>query len=123
MTVIAVTSASAGTKLATASDVKITGLTIAAPTSLADDATQLCLVDAATAADLANPVRTLYAADFDSLVPSIYAVKPNGPSMAPGLTAPTFPMNLVSNAAIAFSKGIYVKSCPTGVSFSLTTGP
>jgi hypothetical protein len=88
---------------------------------MVDDNTQLCLVDAATAADLANPVRTLFAADFDALA-FVWGFKSVGPSPPPGITAPTWPMTLFVSQNITFSKGVFVKSCPTGVSFSLTTG-
>jgi hypothetical protein len=121
MTVVAVGSAQTGTKLATASDTKITGMTLAIPTSL-NDRTPLQLVDAAAVADFTGTVFTLYSNDLIGLAAQVYDYKPNGPSAAPGLTAPVFPRAVISSANISFSKGVFVKSCPTGVSFSLTTG-
>jgi hypothetical protein len=123
MTTSAIASAQAGTKLATSTDTKITGLTMALPTSMVDDRTQLCLVDAANAAALANPVRTLFAADLVTLGAFSFGLKQLGPTSAPGITAPTWPMGLIGGTQnIGFTNGVFVKSCPTGVSFSLTTG-
>src|SRR5262245_32539250 len=121
MTVTAVTSASAGTKLATAADTKITGLTMAVPTSMADDDTQLCLVDAAAAPTATSfPPRTIFAADLSTLA-FAFGFKQLGP-LAQGGTPPAWPMDLIKTASIPFTNGVYVKSCPPGVSFSLTTG-
>jgi hypothetical protein len=122
MTVISVTTANIGTKLATAADTKITGLTVTQPSATADLSTPLTLVDAAAAP--AAPVgffRTLYSAALPVLT-FLFGVKPTGPSMAPGLTAPTWPQAIVTGS-ISFTAGVFVASCPAGVTFSLTTAP
>jgi hypothetical protein len=122
MTVVAVTSASVGTKLATASDTKITGLTITQPSATADMNTPLTLVDAAAAP--AAPVgffRTIFSAALPALT-FLFGIKPTGPSIAPGLTAPTWPQGIVTGS-IPFTAGVFVASCPAGVTFSLTTAP
>ena len=122
MTALVVTSASVGTKLATVADTKIVGLTVVTPTSMSDALTPLTLVDAATAPT--GPVHTLYSSDMTGIGPTVYAFKPGGPSAAPGITAPTSPFNLglSATASIPFSSGVWVKSCPTGITFNVTTG-
>jgi len=120
MTVTAVTSASVGTKLATTTDTKITGLTIATPSSMADARTPLVLVDAAAAPTAtSSPPKALYAADLNTLAPIIFAYRP-GPSAPPGVTAPTSPWNLGGGGN--FTNGVFVVSCPANATFSLTTG-
>jgi hypothetical protein len=122
MTVVAITSASVGTKLATGADTHLVGLTITQPSSTADLLTPLTLVDAAGAPTA--PVgffRTLYSAPLLALS-FLFGVKPTGPSMAPGLTPPAWPQSLFSALNIPFTNGVYVQSCPAGVTFSLTTG-
>jgi hypothetical protein len=121
MTVIAVTSASVGTKLATVADTRITGITMPLPTSMAD-ATPLVLIDAAAAPSGAVPVpATLYAAGLGNLLGMITAVKPGVP-LTPGMTAPVSPFSLGAMAT-HFSNGVFVQSCPTGATFNVTTGP
>ena len=123
MTVVAITTAAIGTKLATGADTKITGLTVTQPSATADQNTPLTLMDAATAP--AGPpysfVRTLLNVALNSMG-FLFGVKPTGPSMAPGLTAPTWPQGIVTGN-IPFTAGVYVASCPTGVTYSLTTAP
>ena len=117
MTVISVTTASIGTKLATVADTKITGLTVAQPTSATDMTTPLTFIDAAAA-----PVgffRTLYNASIAAM--SVFGYKP-GVTLSPGLTAPTWPMSIFSGN-IPFTNGVFVTSCPAGATFSLTTAP
>ena len=121
MTVISVTTASIGTKLATVADTKITGLTVAQPTSATDMTTPLTFIDAAAAP--AAPVgffRTLFNASLTALS-FIFWYKP-GTSLSPGLTAPTWPMGVVTGS-IPFTNGVFVTSCPAGATFSLTTAP
>ena len=120
MTVIAITSASVGTKLATGTDTHIIGLTLAQPGPTTTDlSTPLSLVDAAAAS--ANPLHTLWSASLIALS-FVFGVKPNGPSMAPGLTAPSWPMALITGANIPFTNGVFVTSCPANATFTLTTG-
>ena|SRR5215472_1310176 len=122
MTVVAITAASVGTKLATAADTKITGLTIAQPTATTDNNTPLTLLDAAAAPTGTSAfLRTLFNVALNSMG-FLFAYKPTGPSMAPGLTAPTWPQGLVTGN-IPFTNGVYVASCPAGATFSLTTAP
>jgi hypothetical protein len=123
MTVVAVTSASVGTKLATSTDAHVTDLTMALPTSMSDDLTQLCLVDAAAAPTATSgPPRVLFAADLRTLASFAFGMKQLGPPYpAGGLTPPAWPMDLKLLAS--FVNGIFVQSCPAGVVFSLTTGP
>ena len=120
MTVISVATASIGTKLATVADTKITGLTVAQPTSATDMTTPLTFIDAAAAP--AAPVgffRTLYNASIAAM--SVFGYKP-GVTLSPGLTAPTWPMGVVTGS-IPFTNGVFVTSCPAGATFSLTTAP
>ena len=120
MTVLAVTSASVGTKLATLTDTKITGLTVIQPTSATDMTTPLTFIDAAAAP--AAPVgffRTLYNASIAAM--SVFGYKP-GVTLSPGLTAPTWPMSIFSGN-IPFTNGVFVTNCPAGATFSLTTSP
>jgi hypothetical protein len=121
MTVSTVTSASAGTKLATTTDTHIVGMTmVALPTSMADT-TPLVLLDAAVAPTGAVPVAPiLYAADLNNMVGQVTTVKPNVP-LTPGMTTPVAPFAL-GKFGNAFAKGVWVQSCPANVSFSLTTG-
>jgi len=123
MTVVAVTSANVGTKLATGADTKITGLTLAQPTASSDVNTPLTLLDAAAAPTASTGwLKTLFSASLSTLS-FVFGVKPTGPSMAPGLTAPAWPAGLVGVGPIPFTAGVYVASCPTGATFSLTTAP
>jgi hypothetical protein len=120
MTVIAITSANVGTKLATLSDTKITGLTVATPTAGFDAKTPLALVDAAAAPTATSlPPHALYLADMATIGAQAFAYKP-GPSAPPGVTAPVSPWNLGGGGN--FTNGVFVQSCPAGVTFSLTTG-
>lgn len=120
MTVSTITSASAGTKLATGADTKIVSMTLATPASMSDDRTPLLLVDAAAAS--AGYARTLYSADLRTLSSFVYGYRP-GVALTPGTTAPIWPTTLIGGTNSAtFANGVFVQSCPTGTSFSLTTG-
>jgi|SRR5215467_3811815 len=122
MTVVSVTTASIGTKLATAADTKITGLTVTQPVAGTDWSTPLTLVDAAAApTGTTGFIRTLLNVAMSSMG-FLFGVKPTGPSMAPGLTAPTWPQGIVTGS-IPFTAGVFVASCPAGMTFSLTTAP
>ena len=121
MTVISVTTASIGTKLATVADTKITGLTVAQPTSATDMTTPLTFTDAAAApTGTTGFIRTLYNASVAAM--SLFGYKP-GVSLSPGLTAPAWPLAAITNGNIPFINGVFVTSCPAGVTFSLTTAP
>jgi len=123
MTVVSVTSASVGTKLATAADTKITGITMTQPAAAAnaDMNTPLTLLDAAAAPTQPGPVRTLFSAAQAALA-FVFGVKPTAPSMAPGLTAPTWPA-AITPYSMTFANGVWVASCPAGITFSVTTAP
>lgn len=122
MTVVSIGTGQIGTKLATGADTKITGLTMTQPTASADLSTPLTLVDAAAAPTSTSAFpRQLFNALFSALT-FVFGVKPTAPSMAPGLTAPTWPQGLVTGN-IPFSSGVFVASCPAGATFSLTTAP
>jgi hypothetical protein len=121
MTVVSVTTASIGTKLATAADTKITGLTVTQPSATADINTPLTFVDAAAApTGTTGFVRTLYNASLYALS-FVFWFKP-GTTLSPGLTAPTWPQAIVTGS-IPFTNGVFVTSCPAGATFSLTTAP
>jgi hypothetical protein len=122
MTVISVTTANVGTKLATAADTKITGLTMTQPSATADLSTPLTLVDAAAAPTSTSGFARILLSAAQSALMFVFGVKPTGPSMAPGLTAPTWPAALVTGN-IPFTSGVFVQSCPAGATFSLTTAP
>ena len=119
MTVLTVTSANVGTKLATTTDAHITGLTMTAPTSMNDARTPLLLVDSATAPTGLTPV--LFNADLTTLGAFSFGYKQVGPLPVSG-TSPTWPISFGAFAT-RFASGVFVVSCPTGASFSLTTGP
>ena len=122
MTVLSITTASIGTKLATLTDTKITGLTITQPTAVSDSTPPLTLVDAAAAPTATSlPPHVLYSALLGVLT-FLFGIKPNAPTLAPGLTPPTWPMSLVTGN-IPFTNGVFVQNCPAGVTFSLTTSP
>ena len=118
MTVVAVTSANVGTKLATAADTKITGMTITQPTASADLLTPFTLIDSAAAPT--GAYRTLYSAVHAAMA-FIFGYKP-GVSLSPGLTAPTWPQT-IDSYPISFTNGVFVLSCPVGITVSVTTGP
>jgi hypothetical protein len=121
MTVIAVTSANVGTKLATAADTKITGITMPLPTSVTDP-TPLVLIDAAAAPTGTVPVPpVLYSANLLNLLDMITPLIPGVP-LTPGITAPVSPFSLGAMAA-HFTAGVYVQSCPAGATFNVTTAP
>ena len=110
MTAYACDSTKVGTALVSAAGT-ITAISQTAAQTGSDAQTPLVLTDGAGG-------RTLYAASEIELA-WLYAVKPSGPSMAPGLTAPTWPQTF-QKYSISFANGIYVKSCPTGLAFTVT---
>jgi hypothetical protein len=121
MTVVSITTASIGTKLATVADTKITGLTMTQPLATADVSTPLTLVDAAAAPTApVGFIKTLFSAGLATLA-FVFGYKP-GVSLSPGLTAPSWPQAILTGS-IPFTNGVFVQSCPAGVTFSLTTAP
>lgn len=124
MTVSVITSSSVGSVLATGTDSHFVSLSLALPTSVADDRTPLTLVDAnaaPTAATLGYG-RAIYSATLGTLLSFLFGWK-SGIAGTPGLTPPAWPMSLgPANMGNTFTKGIYVQSCPAGASFTLTTG-
>lgn len=122
MTVIAVTSALVGTKLATGADTKIIGITLAQPTPTTDNNTPLTLVDAAAAPTVTSlPGRSVFSASVSTLCAFLFGWKPTWPG-TPGLTAPVWPMSLGGNMNAGFTNGLFVQSCPANATFSVTTG-
>jgi hypothetical protein len=116
-----VTSASVGTVLATGAGT-ITAFTLTQPTSTqVDDTTPLTLVDAAAApTGPTPPPRTIFSANMRALA-CLNEPRP-GVGLTPGMTAPTWPKNVVGPAAsaIPFSSGCFVQSCPANVTFTVT---
>jgi hypothetical protein len=110
-----VSSTQVGTALVTGPGT-ITALAAVSQPAQGDVRTQLELLDATGIPS--SHARTLYAADLTSLL-FLLEPKPD-PTLSPGLTAPTYPKSL-GNISMPFSNGIYVKSCPANVQFSITT--
>jgi len=119
MTVIAVTSANIGTKLATGADTKIVSITLNQPAANSDMNTPLVLIDAASAPTF-SAFKTLFSASLMTLA-FVFGYKPNWPG-TPGLTAPAWPMSLGSAINAAFNSGVFVQNCPANVTFNVTTG-
>jgi hypothetical protein len=113
-----VTSASVGTVLVTGAGT-ISAFTMAQLTSAAtDDLTPLTLVDAAAApTSTSGPPAVLYSASLRALACE-YEPRP-GVALTPGTTAPTWPKSL-SSISIPFSNGLFVQSCPTNTTFTVT---
>src|SRR5215475_10929508 len=113
-----VTSASAGTAIASGAGT-ITAFTMNQPaTAQVDDMTQLVLLDQAAAPTGPTPsARTLYAANMRALACELDP-KP-GFALTPGTTAPTWPKTIVpAGTVIAFSAGCWVQSCPANMTFT-----
>ena len=113
MATYTVNNAAVGTSLVTGAGT-MTALTVAAVPTIA-------------AADKDNPVRitdgpggrTLFAGSLAALM-FLFEPRP-GVALTPGTTAPTFPRSLwpVSGSQ-AFANGLYVASCPAGISLTAT---
>jgi hypothetical protein len=116
-----VTSASVGTVL-TAGAGSITAFTMAQPTSAStDESTPLTLVDAAAApTGPTPPPHTIFSADLIALA-CLNEPRP-GVALTPGMTAPTWPKNVLGPAAISipFTNGCFVQSCPANTTFTVT---
>jgi hypothetical protein len=108
MAVYAVDSTKAGTSLVAATGT-ISGITAAAAPVITDKDTQICLTDGP-----GGPI--LYAATLLGLV-FLFEPRP-GVALTPGTTAPVFPRSL--GISKSYKNGVYVQSCPTGISLSVT---
>lgn len=121
---VAVSSGNNGTLLAGATGTKITGLAVVQPTAASDFTTPLELIDQAAApanaAAAALPPKTLFCGSLINYT-NLVAITPVGPDPAPGLVDPVWPKNLFQGADIPFSKGVWVRNCPAGLAFTLTT--
>lgn len=110
--------AAVGTFLATGVGT-LSGLTIAQPAAgtITDVSTPIVLLDAATAAQVPM-AKTLFNATMATLA-FLWDQKPTMP-LTPGLTAVVWPRSL-GPMATPRALGVYVASCPPGVSLTLTT--
>jgi hypothetical protein len=108
--------AAVGTALVSAPGT-ITAFSLAQPAAGADMQTPIVVVDATAASYDASLSRAVFAANLGS-IPPLNGYKP-GIAPTPGSTAPTWPMTF-GTQAIAFSKGLYVKSCPAGAVLTIT---
>jgi hypothetical protein len=117
MATFTVNAAAIGTVLATGVGT-ITGLTITQPAvgAITDTVTPITLLDAAAA-----PIRfapTLFSATMAALA-FLWDQKP-GMTLSPGLTPVTWPRSLGTFTTPRVN-GVYVASCPAGVTLTLTT--
>jgi hypothetical protein len=108
MVAYVVDSTKAGTSLVSAAGA-ITSITVAAVPTIMDQYTQICITDGPGG-------RTLFAAIQSALV-FLFEPRP-GVGLTPGTTAPTFPRSLFTGSQ-AFANGLYVQSCPTGISVTV----
>jgi hypothetical protein len=98
-----------GTSLVAAAGT-MTALAIGALPTVTDKDTQVCITDGPTG-------RTLFAATIAALA-FLWEPRP-GFGLTPGLTPPAFPRSLFTGSQ-AFANGLYVKSCPAGISLTVT---
>jgi hypothetical protein len=108
MVAYVVDSTKVGTALVSAAGA-ITSITVAAVPTTTDKDTQVRITDGLGG-------RTLVAATISALA-ALFEPRPGVP-LTPGLTAPTFPRSLFTGSQ-AFANGLYVASCPTGMSFTV----
>jgi hypothetical protein len=115
MVAYTVDSTKAGTSLVSAAGT-ITDITIAALPTTTDKDTQITLTDGLGG-------RPLWAATIAALAflwePRMVGAS-GGVPLTPGLTVPALPRSLLGIIDIPFTTGIYVKSCPTGISLTVT---
>jgi hypothetical protein len=97
-----------GTSLVAAAGA-ITSITIAAEPTTTDKDTQVCITDGPAG-------RSLFAATQSALA-FLFEPRPGVP-LTPGLTAPVFPRSLFTGSQ-AFANGLYVASCPAGISVTV----
>lgn len=89
----------------------ITGISVAVVPTGTDLNTQVCLTD--------GPVgRTLWAATLPALA-FLWEPKPGFDAPSGGTVRPPFP-RAISPYSISFANGIFVKSCPPGISLTVT---
>jgi hypothetical protein len=100
-----------GTSLVAAAGT-MTALTVAVAPTITDKDAQVRITDGPGG-------RNLFAATISALV-FLFEPRP-GVALTPGTTAPTFPRSVwpVSGSQ-AFANGLYVQSCPTGISLTVT---
>lgn len=116
MTATPITSGQAGTPVVTAAGT-LKGLALTMPIAAnADAKTPLILTDSASAA--AGPL--LFSASLSDLQ-FIYMTKPTSVPITPGGPAAPPPGTVFAGAAIPFANGVYVKSSPANVTFTMTT--
>lgn len=109
MVAYTVDSTHVGTSLVAAAGT-MTAMTVAAVPTITDKDTQVRITDGPGG-------RSLFAATISALS-FLFEPKP-GIALTPGTTAPAFPRNLFTGSQ-AFASGLYVASCPTGISLTVT---
>jgi hypothetical protein len=103
--------------VAGAGTLKGLAVTMPIPATGVDHRTPLTLLDCTAAAGV-GPV--LYSACLNDLEAFMYATKPSSVPVTPaGPTAPVAGTTF-NGPPIAFTQGLYVKSCPAGLTFSFT---
>jgi hypothetical protein len=108
MVAYVVDSTKVGTSLVAAAGT-ITSITAAAIPTITDKDTQVRVTDGPGG-------RNLFAAAVSALV-FLFEPRP-GFALTPGTTAPTFPRSLFTGSQ-AFANGLYVVSCPVGISVTV----
>ena len=88
----------------------ITSITVTAVPTITDKDTQVRITDGPGG-------RTLWAA-VQAALAFLFEPRP-GVALTPGTTAPVFPRTLFSGSQ-AFANGLYVVSCPAGISITIT---
>lgn len=109
MATYTVDSTHVGTALVSAAGT-ITAMTVAAAPTITDQATPVQITDGPGG-------RSLFCATVAALA-FLFEPRPGVP-LTPGITAPTFPRALMSGTQ-AFVNGLFVQSCPTGISITIT---
>jgi hypothetical protein len=109
MVAYTVDSTHVGTSLVAAAGT-VTAISVAAAPTITDKDTQVCITDGPTG-------RSLFAATISALM-FLFEPRP-GVALTPGTTAPVFPRSLFAGSQ-AFANGLYVQSCPPGISVTVT---
>jgi hypothetical protein len=109
MATYTVDSTKVGTSLVAAAGT-MTAITVAAVPNIANKSEQINITDGPNG-------RSIFSANQLALI-SLFEPRP-GIGLTPGLTAPAFPRS-VSPGSQAFANGLYVQSCPAGVSLTIT---
>lgn len=111
-----ITSGQVGTAVVTgAGALKNLAITMPIPLN-ADDKTPLTLIDAVPA----NPVGPLLFSARVSDLGFLYMLKPNSVPLPPDVPAAPPAGTVMAGQNIAFTKGLYVASCPANVTFTAT---